>query len=649
VVLIGCAGTPRGVIVPSIEGPSAISSARDAVDGGATEWVLGREGATVVAGAPARAGRVTLADGCVLELEPYVLRVRPQATGTAPAPTSVAARMGWWLGVSTWGRGGVWEAEAGSGAGEAGRGAPVLRVRAVSGIPAGGTSTGKLADGVTVLVHWLEAPAGQAPAGVTARVLSEEAMESAWVRGALATLDASPLTRWRARLARGELFAEGVAGSFDAEVVETLARGLEAQWRTGLTRLALRDQNAARRVAQQLCLTTDFGGGIIVPAWEPEGSSLDSLLERLLLAPDTDALVQGALAWIDEHPALVSWVIDDAGANDATTGAPEGTLGVANLSGVPMAAWTSAETMKGGAIPAGTEITAVSPWSARRVPAGGYDAASGLAPASLSLEQALKGERVRLHAGDTTRTLTMYDARIPAIAPGVRVGPLQADWRLASWRSTTDDGPGPWGAARSPMDGAWTTTGLVYRGVDAPLGNEGSGPDRWLLYLEVGVAPTATEAREEDSVRVWLGPLGRPRMVLRVMRDGRVLDESPPGAEGSSGRDVPRLARTAATARGWSCWLGIPVTAVEAGGLLRLGVERTDPRGVRSCWPRAAMPWQAEPSRVAIDTAGWSDRPSSAPNGGGGGRGGGGGDRPARDAGDALGGAVRSGSGPSGK
>ena len=49
----------------------------------------------------------------------------------------------------------------------------------------------------------------------------------------------------------------------------------------------------------------------------------------------------------------------------------------------------------------------------------------------------------------------------------------------------------------------------------------------------------------------------------------------------------------------------LPPHAIEPSGVLRLGVERLDERGVRSAWPRALLPWESEPGRAAIDTRGW--------------------------------------------
>jgi hypothetical protein len=141
--------------------------------------------------------------------------------------------------------------------------------------------------------------------------------------------------------------------------------------------------------------------------------------------------------------------------------------------------------------------------------------------------------------------------------------------------------------------------------VDAPLESGVSPPNRWLLFLELNRPQARRQSAEEmvteEFVRVWFGPFGRGGIVLRVMPDGRVIDESP-----ARGDDVPRLARAAATPNGWTCWVPIPASAIEADGVLRVGIERVDQRGVRSTWPRPSLPWQREPARLAIDTRSWT-------------------------------------------
>jgi hypothetical protein len=562
--------------------------------------------------------RIALSDGSVLEVRAHRLRVTAATDERGPEATSVGARMGWWLGVSGAALTQRWSAtpatRAGRGSADAESGATVLLVDvggASEGIRANGSVvTGEIA-GRPLRVRWMGPVERTATTErVFGRALDEAAMESSWVRAALVLAERSPLTRWRSRLARGVLLGpesgpgddpnaapdEKGGDVFDDPVVEALARTIEAQWAVGLSRLASEDAAAARRVVERLCTTLDFGGGVMAPGWPMDAERLTGLV-NLLLEPGLE--VGDAAAWLDDAPDVLCWVIDDAGGADAATGAPEGTIGVANLMERPVASWVESASARGG-----PHIVAVSPRSVRPVPTGATPANEG-SPLRLQAETAARGVRTRLQVGEMSFDPTVYSRRVPALAPGITIGSLHADWSLERWLLAGQDMEysmrlGAWGAGGGGGD---ATTGLVYRGVDAPLERGASMPDRWLVFLDVVDRVEETEG----FVRVWLGPSGRSRCVLKVMRDGRVLDESPSAPGGAAG-DIPRLARVVETARGWTCWLSIPPSAIDSDGLLQVGIEQVDGRGARSSWPRPMLPWQREPGRLGIGTSTWSDR-----------------------------------------
>jgi hypothetical protein len=260
------------------------------------------------------------------------------------------------------------------------------------------------------------------------------------------------------------------------------------------------------------------------------------------------------------------------------------------------------------------EIVAVPPWSTRQIAALGADptAAQAKRPPGIVADAALRGQRVTVRTGTHSFAPTLYSTRVPALAPGVVIGPFHPDWRLREWLTAGADDEyskrlGPW-SQTSLADPSWTTTGQVYRGVDAPLAGGETPPDRWLLYVELN-EPAGRRGNADDLsgstdiLRVWFGPFGRSSVVLRVLPDGRVIDESGPGP--GAGRDIPRVVRVARSDHGWSCWVPLPISAIEKNGTLRIGVERVDGRGVRTSWPRPSLPWQQEPSRIAIDTTIW--------------------------------------------
>ena len=611
----------RGVEVSLPASVPAVS--RTATTGGAEttprmEWAIGTSGSFVVgieAGAMVgiTEGRVKLSDGSEIDVRARVLRVTGDVGAeNLPEPTSIVARMGRWLGFSRAALTQRWSAAPATRSGGAPEGernvAPVLLVEVTSppemASTGGGVATGEI-GGRSVRVRWLgKVERTDAIARVFERALGEAETESPWIKAALVLAERSPLTRWRSRLARGVLLGPegvseegaGVEDTFDDPVVEALARTVEAQWIAGLSRLAAEDAVTARRVVERLCATLDFGGGVIAPAWPMDMEGMTELVS-VLLEPGSPAV--HATAWLDAAPNVLCWVIDDAGSKDAGTGAPEGTVGVANLMQSPLAAWADAKTSVGG-----PHIIAVSPRSVRLVPTGGAPRDEGAA-VQLEAEVAVRGVRTRVQAGDLSFEPTVYSSRVPALAPGISIASMHPDWSLPAWLVAGQDMEyskrlGAWGDGTGRGEGA---SGMVYRGVDAPLERGTSMPDRWLLFLEV---VDRTES-PDGFVRVWLGPSGRSRCVLKVMRDGRVLDESPPGVEAVAG-DIPRLARVVETARGWTCWLSLPSSAIEADGLLRLGVERVDGDGVRMAWPRPMLPWQREPGRLAIGTETWGDR-----------------------------------------
>jgi len=169
------------------------------------------------------------------------------------------------------------------------------------------------------------------------------------------------------------------------------------------------------------------------------------------------------------------------------------------------------------------------------------------------------------------------------------------------------------GAATQVEDAEWATAVLLHQPGEgeraAAPGRPGeivpaearlpppAGP-KWWLYIECRTPPTpAGGLAPDESVRIWLGPTGRPRAVIRASRDGSVRDE----ATGSAVADTTVVRKPDR----WVCQLPVPDACLEADGTLRIAFERTDSRGVRRAWPRPMLPWQTEPGRAAVDTAAW--------------------------------------------
>ena len=62
----------------------------------------------------------------------------------------------------------------------------------------------------------------------------------------------------------------------------------------------------------------------------------------------------------------------------------------------------------------------------------------------------------------------------------------------------------------------------------------------------------------------------------------------------------------ARTGSGWTAIVGLPEWLTRGRRSLEVGVVRTDPRGVRTAWPRPMMAGQREVPRLRIDLTRWS-------------------------------------------
>ena len=430
----------------------------------------------------------------------------------------------------------------------------------------------------TFSLNWLDDPAGMlGSAGDDARGCWAAAQSTAGavspILSALAWPEAqSPLGRWRYRMMLGSLGASpaGPGGGdlqpFEDPTIEALARQNEQRWRVALARVWLADADSCQRLKKRLTAAVDFGNGVVAPAWPSDHGELDGLL-REILDPRL-SLAQAASrveGWLNAQPRAVAWVMDDAGILDARTGRGVARVVVANLTPTPTLCWVQAAS------------------------SGGPDLRplEGLAIQRL-LAEAAPG-RVVVHAGRWEGEVAPLQARQRVQPPGLRIGPLHPDLDMARWMSGGGDATEPeaWrtGAVllRSPVDGAWE------------------------LYVECR-APGGAARTEDDEVRIWLGPSGAPRSVLRVNGQGALADE----ARRADLVPTPADARVLRGPDRWSFRVRIPGECIEPDGALRLGLTRHDPGGRRSAWPRPMLPWQGEPGRIVVDTDSW-DSPGGDP------------------------------------
>ena len=404
------------------------------------------------------------------------------------------------------------------------------------------------------------------------------AADPAWpasLESALRQAARSPLDAWRAELllpaqpedAPGVLRREGDGVSPDP--LESLRRCVAARWRAGIGNLWRDDKQLAFELLRRLTTVADFGDGNVLPAWCSPGEGWQTLLNDLLDPAITAAQRTSRVgAWLLTQPEFVDWVIDDAGRRGAPDEAELGTIGIANLSASgSVFSWADLRGADLVPLRAGAAITLQTPSRLLDMPPRGDVAAR--------MKLAVEGIVQPYTLGRLERSARTLSIPIPAGPPGVPMGPLLEDWTLPAWFAGS---PEPTTAVRAR---------LTYE-LSIPA---------WVLEIECA----ATGLDPEPGVKVYLGPAVAPRAVLTVVPTGKMTDAV--SGHASAIRVVQRPAEGNEPAR-WIAWAPIPADAVE-GGLLRIGLVRSDGRGRRAAWPRPMMPWQSEPGRLAIDLTTW--------------------------------------------
>lgn len=383
-------------------------------------------------------------------------------------------------------------------------------------------------------------------------------LPGAYARFAPALSDASQ--RWRARLAL-ESFGLNPSslGTFDDDSVEAFATALELRARAAIE--ALRDVDAAtgERLARTLGRTLTFPGGVIAPAWPDLDASFEDVVS-LLLNPSAprEAATDRARQWLDAQPRAVAWIDDDAGLLGARALIAE-LAGVADLARARMAPTATCDP------------ATLHPVLARSV-----------AEIQLKCRARPAARTMRLDVGQWSTALETLAAPAEVSPPGVRVGPFTLPHSMRTLLA---------GQVAVP-DAAHATAALIQRR---------PGADAWQIYAECLAPPD--DAPSEDVVRFFFGPREAPNAVLAVRATGvATLTTFDTGG--------PVVGETAAVVRRdadrWIVFADLPAQAVSPDGVLLVGAERVDARGVRSVWPRPTLPWQDEPPRAAFDLSTWA-------------------------------------------
>jgi hypothetical protein len=445
-------------------------------------------------------------------------------------------------------------------------------------------------------INWLDHP-GFAPA-ITSPI-EPGALASDRFRLFAEVEGSSPMLRFRSRLIAGELGNIPLPGAstttgpnepdrFDDPVIEALALQQQARWAAGISALASHDPDLARRLSAALCRAVEIDH-VFVPAWPTDPTELGALLADLLNprhSPQRRA--RSVTQWLDEQPAVIAWIADDAGLGDAVSGECVATLAAINVGDVTQIVSFS---LAGGEI----DLQRIEPGEQvlSRLPCPARERSENDQPMTAKVQ--VQGQQW----SDTIRAMPIETA-----PPGAVLSPMYVDRTLVRWRTSSGDAAmavqSPGGAAALLMrttfadPSASGAAGLAGTGVGAG----GSGEDAWAIYAEC----ITGEGPIEGSIRVWIGPSGAPLAVLTVFADGRIEEERVRRTGASSIKDRVSVAR-----RGdrWSCLIPLPRGAIDARGIVRLGIEHIAADGTRSAWPRPMFPWQTEPARAAFDTTAW--------------------------------------------
>ncbi len=452
-----------------------------------------------------------------------------------------------------------------------------------------------------VALHWLPSPASLAAEQGT-RI---ESPIPATLREAPSLMELtrperlSPVRRWRYRLLmtglNPALLPPAVPGEpmrFADPVLEAVAAQNEARWAVALGELSRTDRELGAELAGRLCAVVRFNSHTVAPVWPVDQGDLDSLLSDLL-SPEAGPLgrAETARQWLKAHPAATSWIIDAAAEEDGATGQPVVWIGTTNLLPRPVVAWSvwldGAERELGPH----PEMAPVPGMSAGSSPSS--VPAEAVVRTRTTEGSEVKSATLAVHVGALESRLNVDLMKILARPPSVVIGPLAPDLTLDGFLS---------GTGLTAADSAWSTSAVMYRGrpEEAASGAPGRVP-AWVLYVECGRPESPDgESAAQDTVRIWAGPRSKPRMILRIEESGASEREDDLGRAGQGA--AVRVMREKSR---WIAVVTLPGDCIEAGGVMRLGIERTDSRGVHSAWPRATLPWQETPGRAVFDLAAW--------------------------------------------
>ncbi|MBL8745138.1 MAG: hypothetical protein JNK58_02150 [Phycisphaerae bacterium] len=413
-------------------------------------------------------------------------------------------------------------------------------------------------DGRAMPVRWLADPPRATDVGRAPQPrASAEALRAL---GALLREEArDPLRRWRVglmldRWSAGRLWRDSTPPPvLEPEALEALAAQNEWRWRAALAALGRAGPDTAADVLARLTAVVLSPDGVLLPAWPLDDAGVARLRTTLLRADtEDDDRLNEAQAWLASLPPAVAWVVDDG---------PVVPSGVSEKDGASARrVRTAVSELTGKRARVSITPEGITPDDSRMVEE--HESIVMMTEAAVGTRAI---EPLRVQVGRWNGRVAFRATPVPVSPPGLTIGPLLPQWRMAGWAIGTP------GAA----DPEWTTAGLLHKSAD------GNG---WEVYVECRISPEA-ESLTGDVVRFYWG------------------------AEGSAERAVEVKAPTRAEAQRdrWTAVVPVPPRAVESDGTMRVSIERVDARGARSSWPRPMMPGEREPSRALVNLNAWGE------------------------------------------
>lgn len=424
--------------------------------------------------------------------------------------------------------------------------------------------------------------------------LQHEALSDPAVQAAVEQYHRDPFQNWRARLLTDgldpdrtrarETHAQSVSTTESIELelatqspgndlLAAIARQQEARWQIILGRTWLIDPDTAKRMKLALTRTARFDDRTL-PLWNADNTDLARLAHDLL-SPfvDDDTRVLRARAWLETQPRAVAWIIDDQGALEAGTSRFLPTIGAISLPSEPGSSLLRIDASDLEApiletIPPDTQQLIQLPITPRDV-----------SPTNPQIVT----ERLNLRLGRWSQSHDLIASRVPAGAPFVRIGPLLADWTMPSLLNNR-----PLEHASVPSERA--TTGILWRTATPSRTNPRSG---WRLFFECA---TPIPGQRDDTLTIWIGPRDYPTAAWRITPDALVetIRRNPSVL-------VPQPSvETRILQDRWVAQIDLPDIVFDQDGQLMLAIERSDPDGVHSAWPRRMIPGQDDPGRLII-------------------------------------------------